>query len=384
LTVFKKIIGSRCIVIVVGNHKGGCGKTTTSFGIGVNASKQGKRVLFIDNDQQGTLGKQFKIDGNNKKYKDHRFSKIYESMSNITGEIPVVPYTIHFNKNTGGSISILLGDADLKDIVEKAEEYFGGEAIVTEKFRTIMNVYMQYFDYIIFDTTPIVDKIKSCKHSLSIANNVFIPFDEIDAVDEINQTRTAIKANSKHQPNIRFVCTKYTVDYIEEAREFNRRCLENKLPVPEKPVKFKHYPWTPGRDEKRCTNYRFMLKTFPNNMCKIGIPFKVDIERHTYLGSSKENRAIIDEMCKDLLLYASSSAKEFCENLCDDDVWSKKLDMLNGYVGIVRDMKIEKMDIGLNEVLGTTFDEGNYLHVEFEKEAVNERAILERRARFDR
>ena len=44
-----------CKIIAVANQKGGVGKTTTCVNLGIGLAREGKRVLLVEADAQGSM-----------------------------------------------------------------------------------------------------------------------------------------------------------------------------------------------------------------------------------------------------------------------------------------------------------------------------------------
>lgn len=120
------------------NQKGGVGKTVTSIQIGSILRKMGKKVLMIDMDPQCNLS--------------------YASKANL---------------NTYSILDAMLGDANVRDIIQKVENYDiivsnGNLASYSKRFdgdgkeyrvKEVIDPLRELYDFIIFDSPPALGDI---------------------------------------------------------------------------------------------------------------------------------------------------------------------------------------------------------------------------------
>lgn len=152
---------SDCKVIAIANQKGGVGKTTTTFNLGVALKNQGKRVLVVDADPQGDLTTYM---GYNESELKTTLAQLMESViydSQLDTRQAIL-------KNNEG-IDLIPSDLDLSATEAMLVNAMSREVTI----RTILNDVKKDYDYILIDCMPSLGMLTI--NALACSDKVIIP-----------------------------------------------------------------------------------------------------------------------------------------------------------------------------------------------------------------
>lgn len=149
-------------VIAIVNQKGGVGKTTTTLNLGYSLSNQGKKVLLIDLDPQGSLSISLGLDNND---------EIDNTIANMMGlsieDKPLLEkedYIVHI-----GNMDLIPCNIELSAIEVSLVNAMSRETIL----KYIIQDYKSNYDYIIIDCSPSLGMLTI--NALAACNSVIIP-----------------------------------------------------------------------------------------------------------------------------------------------------------------------------------------------------------------
>ena len=153
---------SKCKVIAITNQKGGVGKTTTTFNLGVALAKQGKRVLVVDVDPQSNLTTYAGwYDENELKY---TLTDLMEQSMNDE-EIKTKESILHHSEN----VDLIPSNLSLSALENSLTYAMSREYTLRNCLSSIKDNY----DYILLDCQPSLGMLTI--NALASANSVIIP-----------------------------------------------------------------------------------------------------------------------------------------------------------------------------------------------------------------
>ena len=156
-----------CKIIAIANQKGGVGKTTTTSNLGIGLAKQGKKVLLIDADAQGSLTAS--LGYTEPDTLEVTLATIMGNLINdnaINGmEIKPTEGILHHEEG----IDLIPGNIELSGLEVSLVNVMSRETVL----RSYIEMVREDYDYILIDCMPSLGMITI--NALACADSILIP-----------------------------------------------------------------------------------------------------------------------------------------------------------------------------------------------------------------
>ena len=151
-----------CKIIAIANQKGGVGKTTTTSNLGIGLAKQGKRVLLIDADAQGSLTASLGF-----KEPDKLEITLANVLANIINDEEMdTDYGILKHEE---GIDLMPGNIELSGLEVSLMNVMSREVVLSSYVEMVKDRY----DYILIDCMPSLGMITI--NAFACADSILIP-----------------------------------------------------------------------------------------------------------------------------------------------------------------------------------------------------------------
>ena len=152
----------KATVITIANQKGGTAKTTTCENLGIGLTQEGKDVLLVDTDPQGSLTIALGF-----QRPDEMEPTLSDMMERIIREEPILPCEGVLRHEEG--VDLMPGNIALSGLEASLVNVMSRETILKQYLDTLKDRY----DYILLDGSPSLGMLTI--NMLSAADSVLIP-----------------------------------------------------------------------------------------------------------------------------------------------------------------------------------------------------------------
>jgi len=207
-----------CRVIAIANQKGGVGKTTTTSNLGIGLARQGKKVLLIDADAQGSLTASLGI-----KEPDRLEITLATIMGNIINDEEIrLDYGI-LSHDEG--VDFIPGNIELSGLETSLINVMSRETVL----RTYIDLQRDNYDYILIDCMPslgmITINVFTCADSILIpVQAAYLP---IKGLEQLIKTIGKVKRQINQKLEIEGILLTMVDNRTNYAKDISNLLIEN-------------------------------------------------------------------------------------------------------------------------------------------------------------
>lgn len=207
-----------CKVIAVANQKGGVGKTTTTSNLGIGLVNQGKRVLLIDADAQGSLTASLGFSE-----PDKINISLATIMANLINEVEMEPEYGILKHDEG--IDLMPGNIELSGLEVSLVNVMSRERILCNYIEQEREKY----DYILIDCMPSLGMITI--NALAAADSILIPVQAaylpVKGLEQLIKTIGKVKRQINPKLEIEGILLTMVDSRTNFARDISNLLIEN-------------------------------------------------------------------------------------------------------------------------------------------------------------